>query len=994
MLNNSTVPNHVNSDDTGNPTIEVELITMSNVCSNLDQNVVNKSFDAEDVTDSESSDNACFPILTDFRRKFINKLVFGHLNVNSLRYKMPEIANVLNNLDILGLSETKIDESYPNAQFHVEGFNLYRKDRNCFGGGLICYVSNLIPSRLRNDLCDFDMQGIECIIVEVTINKEKVFFILMYKPPNIRDHCFIDVLSTVLDKCISLCKSYYVLGDLNVDLSKRPNPLSDLFDVYDLKNIVTEPTCFRNVHNPSLLDPIITNTPQRLITHLNVNIAVSDCHNLVCGVTRVNAPKFVPRKIFYRSFKKFDNDKYINDLKLIPFNVCSVFDDPDDQMWCYNKLITQVIDNHAPLKQKTVKRHQVPYMNCELRKAINVKAMLRRKFNKFKTNHAWEKYRKERNLVNSLKRKSIKVYFEKRCSNINNSKDFWKTIRPFVNHSSNMNSGVSLLENNTIVSNPHSVSNIFNQYFVDAAKELSEPLHLSSMTTEEIIDFYEDHMSMSVINNFVGNQNFKFENVLCDTVFMKLVKLNVNKSQGYDNIPAKLIKIGAEVLCYSLTSIINSCVTCGIYPDCLKHAEVTPIYKKKDALDKSNYRPVSLLTVISKVVEGLFTDQMMIYFDNILCKELSAYRKKHSCESVILKCVEDFKLSLDANEVIGCVSMDLSKAFDAIPHSLLIAKLSCYGLSDNALNLVRSYLSQRKQRVKINGVRSEWKFLERGVPQGSLWGPVLFNIFVNDLLWILNDKCDIYNYADDNTLVVHHKDPIIVQTSMENACETAINWFRMNNMKANPDKFQAMVLSRRKCKIQFNVENCVLPMTNCIKLLGIYIDDELKFTDHIQQLTVKSARQVNVLSRLSKILNTESKLQLVNCLVLSNFRYCNTAYFHCSKRDIRKMESILKRALKHVFKEYNKNYNELLEKANMQSLYVMRLRDAMLNVHKVKLDCFPPMNSSHFRMNSNGYNTRNNLMVLPRCDTVKYGYNSFRFYGALMYNVLPNDFKH
>ena len=183
-------------------------------------------------------------------------------------------------------------------------------------------------------------------------------------------------------------------------------------------------------------------------------------------------------------------------------------------------------------------------------------------------------------------------------------------------------------------------------------------------------------------------------------------------------------------------------------------------------------------------------------------------------------------------------------------------------------------------------------------------------------------------------------------------------------------------------------------MTNCIKLLGIYIDNELKFSDHIKHLTVKSAKQVNALSRLSKILNTESKLQVVNCLVLSNFRYCNTAYFHCSKKDVRKMESILKRALRHVFKDYNKSYSELLQNANMDSLYIMRLRDAMLNVHKVKLDCFPPMNSSHFKINTNGYNTRNELMVLPRYDTVKYGCNSFRFYGALMYNRLPNDFKH
>ena len=447
------------------------------------------------------------------------------------------------------------------------------------------------------------------------------------------------------------------------------------------------------------------------------------------------------------------------------------------------------------------------------------------------------------------------------------------------------------------------------------------------------------------------------------------------------------------MICHSFTDIINSCINNGIFPDSLKHAEVTPIYKKNDALEKSNYRPVSLLTVMSKIVEGICCDQIMIYFDDILCQELCAYRRKRSCESVILKCVENFKVSLDANETVGCVSMDLSKAFDAIPHSLLIAKLSSYGLSPNSLELVRSYLSGRLQRVKINGVRSEWKPLERGVPQGSLWGPILFNIFINDLLLALKDKCDIYNYADDNTLVVHHEDPLNVKSSMETACAIAMNWFSMNNMKANPDKFQAMILSRKKCEINFKVENCVLPMKNCIKLLGICIDEELKFSEHVKQLTVKSAKQVNALSRLSKLLNLEGKLQIVNSLVLSNFRYCNTVYFHCSKKDLLKMESILKRALRFVFKDHDSSYNELLINANMVSLYVMRLRDLLLNVHKVKRDCLPPIKSGLFQVNRSGYNTRNELMVLPKCNTVKYGCNSFRFHGALMYNSLSNDFK-
>ena len=125
---------------------------------------------------------------------------------------MPEIAMMLKSLDILGLSETKIDESFPHAQFHVDGYNIFRQDRNAFGGGLLFYISNKIPSRRRQDLCNFDMQGVECMIVEVILNKEKMMFILLYKPPNVKDEFLINVLSVILDKCTTMCKTYFILA--------------------------------------------------------------------------------------------------------------------------------------------------------------------------------------------------------------------------------------------------------------------------------------------------------------------------------------------------------------------------------------------------------------------------------------------------------------------------------------------------------------------------------------------------------------------------------------------------------------------------------------------------------------------------------------------------------------------------------------------------------------------------------------------------------------
>ena len=170
----------------------------------------------------------------------------------------------------------------------------------------------------------------------------------------------------------------------------------------------------------------------------------------------------------------------------------------------------------------------------------------------------------------------------------------------------------------------------------------------------------------------------------------------------------------------------------------MKLAEVSPSYKKADNLVKGNYRPVSVLTTLSKLYESAMNDQLFKHFVSIFNKLLSAFRKGHSCQTLLVKCIEDWKSALDQNKHIGVLFTDLSKAFDCLPHSLLLAKLRAYGLDISACNLIASYLSNRKQRIKIGNARSEWISLSKGVPQGSILGPLLFNVFINDMYLFIN----------------------------------------------------------------------------------------------------------------------------------------------------------------------------------------------------------------------------------------------------------------
>ena len=227
------------------------------------------------------------------------------------------------------------------------------------------------------------------------------------------------------------------------------------------------------------------------------------------------------------------------------------------------------------------------------------------------------------------------------------------------------------------------------------------------------------------------------------------------------------------------------------YPTRLKEARLTPIFKKNESLDKQNYRPVSILQITSKIFERSINDQLSSHFEKIFSHLLSAFRSGYGCQSVLIKILEDWRQALDNNLYVASILMDLSKAFDCLPHDLLLTKLKAYGLSDSATDLVHSYLNNRKQCVSVGPNLSTFETIVKGVPQGSILGPLLFNIFISDIFLFVK-TCDLYNYADDNTLSYADKDPVNLKAVLESESQNLIEWFASNQMKANPEKFQAI----------------------------------------------------------------------------------------------------------------------------------------------------------------------------------------------------------
>ena len=220
-----------------------------------------------------------------------------------------------------------------------------------------------------------------------------------------------------------------------------------------------------------------------------------------------------------------------------------------------------------------------------------------------------------------------------------------------------------------------------------------------------------------------------------------------------------------------------------------------PAFKKEDRLLTKNYRPISVLDVFSKIFERFLSDQMVPYLNSILSVFISAYRKNYSCQHVLLHMIEMWCRCLDENKVVGAILMDLSKAFDSLPHDLLIAKLHAYGFSYNALALLLSYLSGRTQCMKNNNTFSLFKLILSGVPQGSMLGPILFNIFINDLYMLLNSN-NLFNFAVDNTISAFSETVEGLINILQTETEKSFDWMENNDMIVNPDKFDAIILTK------------------------------------------------------------------------------------------------------------------------------------------------------------------------------------------------------
>ena len=797
------------------------------------------------------------------------------------------------------------------------------------GGGSALYIANNLSSiQLKNPT----FTTAEVVCVQIKLRNASFVVCQIYRSPS-TDRC---LFNSELEQCLiwlsKMNKTTLIAGDFNFDLfSIDSSPTIQTF-FNTLLSHGFFPTISRTTRSshPSytLLDNIFCNDLSRMMcsgvilddlsdhfpvfASLSVNLSPSDN----------NAKSQRIQQIFdYKRIEEFNHFLYLN-LQNIETETC-----PDaianKIIHVYNEGINKFSYNKH-LSRKNDPRK--PWVSSAILLSITHKNVLFRKKLTCPSPHNITKYNQYRNtLTRVLRSAKRKHYQDEFARHTGNSKETWGTLQNLLKSKQKDDSVPTQLtdENSETVTDDVNIAETFNSFFTHIGEKLQRNIPASSFDPLKLIADIQNEMNLEPTNE---------EELTAIIESLKCV------GAGVDKINAKLFKLSYRSILKPILHLFNSCLKSGTFPLRFKIAVIKPIFKSGDRQEVSNYRPISILPFMSKILEKLIYCRLINHLDDnhIIHDNQFGFQKNKATYMPILLLQDTITRVFEEGEFALGLYLDIKKAFDTVNIHLLLNKLYKYGIRNKSLKIITSYLHERTQQVKIRNSCSSFRKITMGVPQGSILGPILFIIYLNDLPKI-SDEMTCLSYADDTAIIFKNKSSTHLQVTVDKLLLRISEWFNANFLSLNVTKTYTQHYTTRSSdfKLKVSINNIAVEEKDNLKYLGVVIDKALKFTKHIANISNVISRNIGIIARVRYFLDKRTAHILYNSLILPYLNYCCLIWGINYNSQVEKLVVLQKRAVRLIEYVYPPHSSEpIFKKYNILKLQDLAKSQMLIVMHK------------------------------------------------------------
>ena len=729
-------------------------------------------------------------------------------------------------IDLILVQETWLQPE--SMECTIPGYNLYRNDRNGrLGGGTAIFYKSSMKVYLDQDLTK-KAQGIEYeqLAVKVKTPDNRIIYIInLYNPRYENYRQALDIIRDTTETLTEKDCNYIFAGDLNIDYRKRSlakKLLLELMSQFNLYNLNTKSTRITET-SQTVIDYMISSTSlKNAITICAPKTVCNSDHLGLYSVMSYGDTEPAAKTIkSIRSYKNFDREAFCEDVSncdLTDFEAAIINEDVNKAALTLQTILQDSLNKYAPEKTIAMYPNYAPWVTVELRNQLKKRNKMRYTAMKTKTSKDWKLYQHQRNQV-TYKLRQAKIHYNKekftKCGS--NVKEVWSLAKK-----------LTAKMNQKCTATTKSELNKINKFFSQVGTSIKNKTHTE--TNYEAIKQQP--------------QTFKFVNITTiDTI--KAVGLLPNwKAPGFDGINGFVIKSALPAIAVPLTKLINLSLKTSTFPTCFKNTIVSPIPKTPGTIEPDQHRPLALLSLLSKVVERIAYIQLYSFLSPLINKNQHGFQHCRSTVTALLNITEKIYNNMENRDASLLIMMDLSKAFDSLQHNILLDKLKLSGLSDSALAWIESYLKDRKQIVRVNSIYSDEVTLECGVPQGSILGPLLFLLYVNDLPSAIKHGT-VGQFADDGQIVYNYKakdnDALCyVQANINDDMKSVSSWFAANSLLLNTKKTKIMAIGHKKVTNGtlpiLTVDNQTIEYVRTARNLGVIFDDEMNFKQHVDSI--------------------------------------------------------------------------------------------------------------------------------------------------------------